>query len=45
VATEWGWDREEFLREVCLKAGLPPDAWQKGAMLYRFEAQVFGEGD
>ncbi|MBC7231905.1 MAG: AmmeMemoRadiSam system protein B [Chloroflexi bacterium] len=44
VATEWGWDREEFLREVCLKAGLPPDAWQKGAMLYRFEAQVFGEG-
>ncbi|MEM4725233.1 MAG: AmmeMemoRadiSam system protein B [Candidatus Hadarchaeum sp.] len=43
VATEWGWDREEFLREVCLKAGLPPDAWQKGAILYRFEAQVFGE--
>lgn len=43
VATEWGWDREEFLREVCLKAGLPPDAWQEGAILYRFEAQVFGE--
>jgi len=43
VATDWGWDREEFLREVCLKAGLPADAWQKGAMLYRFSAQVFGE--
>lgn len=44
VATEWGWDRDEFLREVCLKAGLPPNAWQqKGAMLYRFSAQVFGE--
>jgi AmmeMemoRadiSam system protein B/AmmeMemoRadiSam system protein A len=43
VATEWGWDRDEFLREVCLKAGLPTDAWKKGATLYRFSAQVFGE--
>ena len=43
VATEWGWDRDEFLREVCLKAGLPTDAWKKGATLYRFCAQVFGE--
>lgn len=43
VATEWGWNREEFLQQVCLKAGLPSNAWQKGAMLYRFEAQVFGE--
>lgn len=43
VATEWGWDRDEFLSEVCLKAGLPTDAWKKGAMLYRFGAQVFGE--
>jgi AmmeMemoRadiSam system protein A len=43
VATEWGWDRDEFLREVCLKAGLPSDAWKKGATLYRFSAQVFGE--
>lgn len=43
VATEQGWDREEFLRGVCFKAGLPDDAWQEGAMLYRFGAQVFGE--
>lgn len=43
VATEWGWDRDEFLRQVCLKAGLPADAWKKGATLYRFSAQVFGE--
>ncbi len=43
VATEWGWDRDEFLREVCFKAGLPPDAWEKGATLFRFSAQVFGE--
>jgi AmmeMemoRadiSam system protein B/AmmeMemoRadiSam system protein A len=43
VATEQGWDRDEFLRQVCYKAGLPSEAWQQGAMLYRFEAQVFGE--
>jgi len=45
VATEWGWDRDEFLRQVCLKAGLPGDAWRKGAMLYRFQADVFSEGE
>jgi AmmeMemoRadiSam system protein B/AmmeMemoRadiSam system protein A len=45
VATEHGWDRLEFLEQVCAKAGLPSDAWRQGAMLYRFEAQVFGEGD
>jgi hypothetical protein len=43
VATEQGWSRDEFLEQVCLKAGLPQDAWQQGAMLYRFEAQVFSE--
>jgi AmmeMemoRadiSam system protein A len=42
VPVEWGWSREEFLRQVSLKAGLPPDAW-KEADLYRFTAQVFGE--
>ncbi len=26
VAVEWGWDRAEFLRRTCEKAGLPPDA-------------------
>ena len=43
VATEWGWDRETFLSQACLKAGLRPDAWQSGARLFRFEAEVFGE--
>jgi len=44
VATEWGWERDEFPRQVCLKAGLPPDAWRRpDATLYRFGAQVFGE--
>lgn len=43
VAIEWGWDREAFVAHVCLKAGLPPDAWRNGARLYRFEAEVFAE--
>lgn len=43
VATEWGWDREEFADHTCRKAGLPTDAWRTGAQLFRFEAQVFGD--
>ena len=43
VATEWHWDATEFASQTCVKAGLPRDAWQKGATLYRFEAEVFGE--
>lgn len=43
VATEWDWTAEQFLRQTCLKAGLPGDAWQTGARIFRFEAEVFGE--
>jgi len=44
VATEWGWGRDEFLVQVCRKAGLPSSAWKDPtAELYRFEAAVFGE--
>jgi AmmeMemoRadiSam system protein A len=42
VATEWGWTVEQFLRQTCLKAGLRGDAWQHGAHIYRFDAEVFG---
>ena len=42
VATEWDWTREQFLRQTCLKAGLDADAWQRGARVFRFEAEVFG---
>ena len=45
VATEYGWDRETFLAHTCNKAGLPSDAWKHGALIERFEAQVFGETD
>ena len=43
VATEWQWDAETFLAHTCHKAGLPRDAWQHGASIFRFEAEVFGE--
>ena len=44
VATEWGWEREEFLRQVCRKAGLSPDAWSaKDVELRSFRALVFSE--
>ncbi|MBK8205796.1 MAG: AmmeMemoRadiSam system protein A [Planctomycetes bacterium] len=44
VATEWGWDREEFLAHTCNKAGLPADAWrQPGTEVLTFTAQVVSE--
>ena len=43
VAVELGWDRDAFLRETCLKAGLEPDAWNTGASVFKFEAEIFGE--
>ncbi|HVG56523.1 MAG TPA: AmmeMemoRadiSam system protein A [Vicinamibacterales bacterium] len=45
VATERQWDRETFLAQTCHKAGLSPHAWKRGAKIWRFEAEVFGEGD
>jgi hypothetical protein len=39
VASEYGWDRETFLRQLCRKAGLPDDSW-KDADLYSFTAEV-----
>ena len=43
VPTERNWDRTPFLQQPCRKAGLPPDAWQKGAVIEAFTAEVFGE--
>jgi AmmeMemoRadiSam system protein A len=43
VATEHHWDRETFLQQTCLKAGLPPDAWEHGAKIEAFTAEVFSE--
>jgi len=42
VAAENGWDRTTFLHQLCLKAGLPAEAWRdSAATLYTFEAEVF----
>ena len=44
VAVEHGWDRETFLDQACLKAGLQRDAWRRGARILVFEARVFSDG-
>ena len=43
VPLEWAWDRETFLAQTCVKAGLPPDAWARGAQLQAFTAEVFAD--
>ena len=43
VPAERNWDRITFLEQTCHKAGLPPDAWQRGAVIEAFTAEVFGE--
>lgn len=42
VAVEQGWDRETFLDQTCLKAGLPKGSWRKSRVeLWWFEAVIF----
>ncbi len=43
VPVEEGWDRGEFLENLCLKAGLMQNCWTKQATLYAFTAVVFEE--
>jgi len=43
VPVEHEWDRMIFLAQTCRKAGLPEDAWKRGATLEAFTAEVFGE--
>lgn len=43
VAVEYGMDKWQFLAATCEKAGLPVDAWKRGAQVRRFGAEVFGE--
>ena len=45
VPVEHGWDRIIFLEHTCRKAGLPAEAWQKGATIQAFTAEVFGESE
>ena len=43
VAPEQGWDLNQTLTNLSLKAGLSGDAWKKGASFLVFQAVVFGE--
>ncbi len=43
VPTEHNWDRATFLEQTCRKAGLPVDAWQHGATIEAFTAEIFGD--
>jgi uncharacterized protein len=43
VPVERKWDRTTFLEQTCRKAGLPQDAWRKGASILAFSAEVFGD--
>ncbi|MDD8013895.1 MAG: AmmeMemoRadiSam system protein B [Acidobacteriota bacterium] len=45
VATETGWTLDEFLGNLCLKAGLERDAYRSSPSIkfHVFQAQVFGE--
>ncbi|MFA5260594.1 MAG: AmmeMemoRadiSam system protein B [Candidatus Omnitrophota bacterium] len=47
VATETGWNREQFLSNLCAhKAGLPPEAWKDPrTQIEIFTADVFSEQD
>jgi MEMO1 family protein len=43
VPVDNGWNRRTFLQQASLKAGLPADAWRRGATLHVFETVVFHE--
>jgi len=45
VPVEHGWDREKFLEQTCIKAGLPADAWEHGAKVEAFTADIFSDKD
>jgi len=46
VATHYHWDRETFLEQTCLKAGLPTHSWRDQACeIYLFSADIFSEAD
>ena len=44
VPVEQGWNLDEYLEYICVKAGLPPGSWEApDAELFTFTAVVFGE--
>jgi AmmeMemoRadiSam system protein B/AmmeMemoRadiSam system protein A len=46
VAVDWGFNRDEFVRQTLFKAGLDPsDLYSPDLEIYLFTAQVFSESD
>lgn len=46
VPLELNWDVEEYLANICYKAGAPPDVWlDPTSKLYKFQAAVFKEAE
>ena len=46
VPIELKWDVEEYLANICYKAGAPPDVWlDPTSKLYKFQAAVFKEAE
>ena len=44
VATDWEWDRIQFIEQTCRKAGLSENAWKDAdTEIQKFSALVFGE--
>ncbi len=43
VPVERGWEATTFLEQTCRKAGLPLDAWRRGANLEAFTAEIFSD--
>ena len=44
VASEYGWDRDTFLDQTCVKAGLGRGDWRHPeTVVEKFSAEVFGE--
>ena len=44
VPIEWNWNEEEFLCQICEKAGLPREMWRSpSAKISSFGAQIFSE--
>jgi AmmeMemoRadiSam system protein A len=43
VAVEHQWNPATFVAHTCRKAGLSDHAWPRDAVLWKFDAEVFGE--
>lgn len=46
VPVELKWDTEEYLANLCYKAGAPPDTWlMSDSKLFSFQASIYKESD